>query len=551
MDTTTRSFELGARVLKARPAISTRVVVGLSLLVLLGPFFVAEIPPLTDYPNHLARFWLLAGGARDPAMAPFYQIDWSSASTNVGVDVVVAALSPLVAGTTSGRFAMILAALLPPLGLLALSLRLSGRLTSWQAVFPLAAWSTTFLMGFLNFQIGLGLALLFSALDPLARPGSRRIGALLRIPFGLVLAADHLCALVFYAALLAALGIGPEPLTTRRWRALASRLLRGALAAAWCAAPLAMTVLFARTLPGAQTDGGLSEVRFDALPAKLATLISPLITYNLGLELLLALGLLALVLWLRARRALEVHTGLAVAAAALVCVAIAAPTFAAGTGWVDRRFPIMALLSILAALQLRRTAPRTLVLAVGLAALALVTLKTAWVAWNWNAAEPNIAATRRALESVPAGAAVLPLQHTPTFAVKWSAPAGRYIWQVGDLTFRHYPALAVPLRRAFVPTLFVARGKQPLRVRGAWDRIVEHDGVELSSISVLSRPRRANDPSYLAQWRSHFDYILILNADLPDADGPFRPPLGIQLISDQGFAQLWRITRPAPAQHPS
>ncbi len=538
MDTTSRTFELDATPVVVRGRLRTILIVALSFLTIPLPFLVAQIPPLTDYPNHLARFWLLAGGATDPAMARYFGIDWSYASTNVGVDRVVAALAPWIPGLVGGQVALILAALLPPLGLLALSFRLSGRLTAWHVLFPVAAWSTTFLMGFLNFQIGLGLALLFAAIDPLARPGSSPVGALMRIPLGLVLAIDHVFSLLFYAALLAALAIGPASLALWSWRDVGRRALKGAVAAGWCLVPLALITLLAPALPG---ERGL-DLRFDALPAKLATLMSPMVSYNLGLELLMVLGLAGLIAWLAVRRTLEVHQGLLLAASGFACLAILAPAWAADTAWVDRRFPIMGFLCLLASIDLKLIAPRRIAAVVGIAALALVSARGAWIGWNWNAAQGDLRATIRAIRDVPAGAAVLPLQHRAAFGTKWNAPAGRYIWQVGDPTFRHYPALAVPLQRAFVPTLFAVRGKQPLKVLGSWDRYVDHNGGDLASVSVLTRSRQIADPTYMADWPHRFSYVLVLNADLPDEAGPFRPPANLKLVSDQGFAQLWRIT---------
>src|SRR5271165_2327193 len=81
------------------------VLVGLSFLTLLAPFLFGDIPPLTDYPNHLARYWLIAGGVREPALAPFYRIDWFNAVTNVGVDRMVAVLAPLASGLVLGHVA--------------------------------------------------------------------------------------------------------------------------------------------------------------------------------------------------------------------------------------------------------------------------------------------------------------------------------------------------------------------------------------------------------------------------------------------------------------
>src|SRR5580658_3402087 len=149
--------------------------------------------------------------------------------------------------------------------------------------------------------------------------------------------------------------------------------------------------------------------------------------------MVLALALIVLFLWLRGRRVLTAHAGLALACAGLVALAVITPSRAAGASWIDRRFPIMALFCGLAALQLRGDVSRRFA---------------------------------QVLASVPPGATILPVQHDPSLALKWHAPAGRYMFGVGDATFRHFDALAVPLRHAFVPNLFAARGLQPLKVLG-------------------------------------------------------------------------------------
>lgn len=529
------------------------VVVALSFLTLLAPFLIGDIPPLTDYPNHLARYWLIAGGVREPALAAFYRIDWFNAVTNVGVDRVVEILAPIASGLALGHLAVIAAAVLPPLGVLALNHALTGRITAWQALFPLAAWSTTFLMGFVNFQIGLGLALLFASVDPLARPNlwlgvARRGAVFLRVPFGIILAADHLFGLLFYGVLLAGLGMGGEPLVLRDWRTDLVRLRRAALAGAWCLIPLAITATH-RALPGAEASGRSTDhaIQYNVMPGKLATLFSVLASYNVFQELVLALALVALFFWVNRRRALTAHAGLMLACAGLVALAVLSPSRAGGASWIDRRFPIMALFCGLAALQLRQGVSRRFASVLGGAGLALACLQAAWVSWNWRAMERDMGAVRQVLAAVPAGASILPLQHDPSLRLKWRAPAGRYMFGVGDATFRHFDALAVPLRHAFVPNLFAARGLQPLKVLGDWDRIVEHNGGDLASVSALTRAPLADEASYIPGWRGRFDYVLVLNADMPDQSGPFRPPPELTLVSATRFAQLWRVARPGGA----
>jgi hypothetical protein len=228
----------------------------------------------------------------------------------------------------------------------------------------------------------------------------------------------------------------------------------------------------------------------------------------------------------------------------LVALAVLSPSRAFGATWVDRRFPVMALFCGLTALQLREGVYRRFATVLGAASLGLASLQAAWVSWNWSAMERDMAAVRQVLAAVPAGAAILPVQHDPSLALKWRAPAGRYMFGVGDATFRHYDALAVPLRHAFVPNLFAARGLQPLKVLGDWNRVVEHNGGDLASVGALVRAPRPDEASYLPGWRSRFDYVLVLNADMPDQAGPFHPPPELTLVSATRFAQLWRVTRP-------
>ena len=556
---TARTFPAAVAPFEAKPLIAPGVIAGglpwrhgttilivLSFLTLLAPFLFAEIPPLTDYPNHLARYWLIAGGVREPALATFYRIDWFNAVTNVGVDRAVSFLAPVASGLTLGHLAVLAAALVPPLGVLALNHAITRRITPWQALFPLAAWSTTFLMGFLNFQIGLGLALLFAAIDPLAQPRRwPRWAVVMRLPLGLILAADHLFGLLFYAILLAGLGMGRESLLPWDWRNLGRRLSRAALAGAWCLIPLGITATH-RALPGAQSPAQDIDhaIQYNVMPGKLATLFSPLASYNVFQEMVLALALVGLFFWLNRRRALTAHTGLMIASAGMVALAIFAPSRAAGASWVDRRFPIMALFCLLAALQVRAEISRRFSLTVGGICVALAGLQSAWVGWNWRAMNRDIQAVRHVLASVPAGASILPVQHDPSLALKWHAPAGRYMFGVGDATFRHFDALAVPFRHAFVPNLFSARGLQPLKVLGDWDRVVEHNGGDLASVSALTRAPLPDEASYIPGWRGRFDYILVLNADMPDQSGPFRPPPELTLVSTTRFAQLWKVARP-------
>ena len=51
------------------------LIAGSSLLLL--PFFFIQIPPLQDYPNHLARIHVLTQIQASPALQEYYKVQWA------------------------------------------------------------------------------------------------------------------------------------------------------------------------------------------------------------------------------------------------------------------------------------------------------------------------------------------------------------------------------------------------------------------------------------------------------------------------------------------
>ena len=157
----------GAMTGKARVFDMQRLVLSLFviLFVLIAiSIFRVGLPILQDYPDHLARYWLLLGGAGEPALAPFYAVDWRRSSL-VGVDLLAVLLGQVVPYTIAGKAIAFLALAGPPAGAACLSRTVFGRWHWWQLSFPLMTWSTTAISGFLAFQISIALALFFACVD--------------------------------------------------------------------------------------------------------------------------------------------------------------------------------------------------------------------------------------------------------------------------------------------------------------------------------------------------------------------------------------------------
>ncbi|KAA2211185.1 hypothetical protein [Teichococcus oryzae] len=505
-------------------------------LLLLTPMMLSPMPALGDFANHQARFWLLGGGLAQ--MSTVYGADWSRAFINIGGDLLVRFFAGVVPGDRVGQGILAFGILGPPLGVLLLNKRLLGW-NVWMFAFPFLAWTQTLLFGFVTFQMGVGLALLLATADTLLPEGAGRW--LYRLAAAFVMLAVHPFALLFYAALTGGLILGPRLLDHLASRPAFLRFLRqGLLLIAVCALPLLVLTLTAAHLPGEDKHVESAPVVWTEGLTRISALLSALRNYDIRTDLAL-MGLFALVpLYALVRRRLSLHQGLFAAAVILGIASLFMPKAMAGTAALELRIPLMALLAFAASLRIEMPTRREAVAAAAL--LATIGLaRTADVARHWARAEQDVAALRRIMAALPPGRVVLPLRHYPAPDAVAAAPLGRYF--VDDRgQFTQIASYAVIWRQAFIPNLFSARGKQPLLVLPPFNEISVPEGGP-ASIHVLDRPGYpvAESQAYALKWRERFDYALVLNADLPDQEGPLVLPPGVQKMADEGFVQLLRL----------
>ncbi|HEY1413976.1 MAG TPA: hypothetical protein VGF36_17650, partial [Rhodopila sp.] len=86
-------------------------VVGLCV-VLTVPLMIVDMPPLLDYPNHLARIFVLASLPNDPVLSRFYAVHWS-VIPNLGLDLVGPWLIHVLPVDVAGRVLIAVAVVLP------------------------------------------------------------------------------------------------------------------------------------------------------------------------------------------------------------------------------------------------------------------------------------------------------------------------------------------------------------------------------------------------------------------------------------------------------
>jgi len=141
--------DVSARV--SGPWLSLLIAFAVALPVLLPP-----VPPLTDLAGHIGRYAVQLDSGRDPHLAQWYTFTWQLIP-NLGADILVQGLAPLIGLEPAVKAIAFAAAFLQALGLLLSARAIHGRVTPF-AIFALPfVYAHSFLYGFLNFTLSLGL----------------------------------------------------------------------------------------------------------------------------------------------------------------------------------------------------------------------------------------------------------------------------------------------------------------------------------------------------------------------------------------------------------
>src|SRR5512136_2440500 len=100
------------------------LVVLLTALTIL-PVFLVEIPAMLDYPNHLARMYLLAASGT-PNENPYYTVTWKF-NSNLAMDIIVPALGQFLDVATATKAFLVLSQILVVSGSAALEVVVKRR----------------------------------------------------------------------------------------------------------------------------------------------------------------------------------------------------------------------------------------------------------------------------------------------------------------------------------------------------------------------------------------------------------------------------------------
>ncbi len=484
--------------------------------ILAAPLLLVDVPPLLDYPNHLARLFLASSGAGDPVLGRMFVSRWAIIP-NLAADLIAPPLFLLFPVHVVGRLLIALGVLLPVLGTVAYHRVVFRESSWWPLASALVAYNAALLLGFLNFVIALGLALLLAAAWIAGRPARPLATVLLTVPGAVLLFVCHLMGLAFFAVLIATYEAEQAWRHGLRWPEIWRRA--GAVAVV-LALPFALFV----ASPFQQAEGELGWLPLDL---KLVQLIFPFLNYDFPLDVAtacLVIGFAALCLAMR-WGSLRLHSG--VALVLLGVLGAVAPFGFKGTMALDARFAIMVGFLTFAGMSPARL-PRP-VAALAIAGFGCVfAVRMAVLAMNWHGHAADLAQLRAVIAAVPAGATVDVTTVTPAEAPEYwrHAPRGRMLSD-GSTLDAHLPALLLIERRAFWPFLFAEPSQQPIALRPDYQRLADQTGG--------MRPHLAVADSVCG-----FDYLLLLDAG-GEPDLAHYDAARLELVRARDAAALFRV----------
>jgi hypothetical protein len=484
------------------------------------PIFSTVLPPILDYPNHLARMHILAAHGTSPILDQFYSVEWA-ALPNLAMDLIVPPLSRIMPLGLAGQLFILLVFAVMAGGGAALNRVLHGHWSYWSLGTFVVLYNRILLWGFLNYLFGLGLAFGAAALWLASArwPGWRR--ALVSSIAAALVYFSHVAAFGVYALILAGLEAGPGLvlLHQRDWRALAARL---AVAIPQFLIPAAIS------LSGWGKSAG-GEISYGSFLRKIDLLFSLFDSYDRPFEIVCFAGFVVLLLTLAARRQLGLAAGMRWPLALVVLAYLALPSQLMSGSGADRRMAVVIFMVILAG-SLPRPASAVGARVIASLMILLFVSRLAVFEARWLEADAVYRQDLARLDALPEGAKL-------AVAVPGSAV------QVGKDPELHLPNLAIIRRQAFVPTLFAFPSQQPVALTPPYAALAEATNQPQLWADLVVHPARPA-PALLDVLKS-YDFIVFIDLKpFQVAETPCLRPVGggttLQLFAIEAGCPQWQ-----------
>jgi hypothetical protein len=511
------------------------IVLSQTLLVaalIMLPLLYTLIPPLEDYPNHLARMFILAQHTHNEFLSRFYDIVWAPIP-NLIMDLMVPPLVPLFGIYTAGRIFIAATLLLLLLGPMVVHYAIYRSWSAWPLVGGLFVYNGFLFIGLMNYLFGIGIAVF----------GLAAWIALAERSIALKMLVSFFCCAIVYVCHAAALAIyGLSIASFELWRLSSNHQNRSkplTIATLFIAGvavcvpflPFLYIVLHSPTWGLVQQNVWESHGKLEAIEIFLSV-------YSDYADIPFLVLIVAAIVTAIRRGLVRFHVAGVIVAAVISIAFVLMPRQAFGSWMADQRFVVGIFFMSLGfiSVDLRKLEKQNAFFALCLVAIAF---RVVDVSVNWAALSQPMIELKNALHSLKPGSRLFVTQ------------VDNLLDGTIDNALSHAPNLAVIERSALVSRLFTVEGKQIVHANSSFHDHVDVEDGDTPTISQALITAKTDVPPntaahYWDDWEDFYDYLIVLGTDPEDTNNP--APDILQLVHiGRGF-DLYKIRHNLDAQ---
>ena len=488
------------------------------------PVLLTKMPAMVDYPNHLARFYII-GHDSNPLLSKFYSVIWRLISDLAG-DATVPIFNKILNIYTAGKLFVLLIMISITSGTYALHYALYRRSTG-SAVCFLFIFNGIFMYGFLNYLFSIGVALWATAGWVAVRERPWLLRTIYSAFAVSVLYLSHIVGVGLYALAILCYEVVRLRETNRDLRTFASDT-GAALLSFLVVIPMTLSILstlaphdlsgtewphFSTKWRGAHYVVRNGPFVFDAIFFCFLVLFIGFLFFSKRIEIP-RLG------WL-----FFLFAGL---------VYLATPEWVFHVWAIDVRLPVAFVFFLIAMVRWRLDTPRAAVIFNSIIVVA-VALRALGVADTWQVYGKIASDYEKSFGQIEPGSRILV---TRDDAGAWRRSNDGVKLGMDGVILWHLPVLAAVDRLSLVSTIFAHSGN-PLRIKAPFRDAIPIDRTSSLLVRDLdASPGRALPPhGYVRDWRDLYDYLYVQFA----FPGSHPNLAGVKLVYQGSSFQLYKI----------
>jgi len=482
--------------------------------IVLAPFALCSPLPLADFPNHLARIYIIANLEHSADLAKYYSLNWAFVP-NLAMDLLVPPLIPALSPETGMTLFAALALFLTASGPIVLNRALYGRWSLVPFVGFLFLYNRQFLWGILNYLFTVGLSFWIFAAHIYMRDRSSAITRMVLFSLlSVVLLVCHLHAFASYAILVGCYEISIAWRTWRQsgvfqWRALF-------IPAVQFVAPVFIFLSQSSTVKRA------GDTYWISINSKINGLVEVFNNYNIPFDIasfLVMAGLFALGIY---TKRLTIHRDMRLSIILLFIIFLAMPEVMFSSMLADRRLLVLVWFVLAASLDLRLESARIrTALICGLGALFLA--RMALLAVNWHEAQRIYNPALSAIDHLAPGSRLA------FIAAASEAPS------LPNPPIDHLGNMAVLRKNVYINSLFAEPGQQVLRLK-------YNAGTKFSISPSQTFRFKEREIGHINPFETipleRFDYVMIINEEFFDKARPAQ----LKQTFHEGAVTLYKVS---------